>query len=699
MAQPSGVGSAWRGERHQSHIRDYHRDSHGFEFLRAPAIFFLVLLCIPGLQAGTAGDTLILVHDNLPPYEFMDSAGNPGGFIPDLAAAIARETGRPITVKFQAREPWHLYEGVTIEPIFTQDSPGGKSDLVVLMPVEYGLYMRGDQRHSGALAPGSILFVPQEGAMVRPDEGYLALLTPVRVSHTIDGLTRLGMGLGDAAILDIRQAEFVLARTGSGRIGLTEGPRQSGIYGLAFFGDDGSMAPAVREAIARIRASGEFESLFRKWFVTTESPDVPDWSTLFFSLFTPVALLLLAVFSWSWALRYQVEKKTRELQKELEDRRRAEEALTIARNHLDKIIDSIADPVFVKDRNSRWVILNEAFCRFLGHSREDLIGKTDYDFFPRSEAEVFRERDAWVFSTGKEDINEEPFTDASGQQHMILTKKTLYTDPAGNDYIVGVISDVTARKRFEEEIRRFNEELELRVSERTNELEHATREMESFTYSVSHDLRAPLRAIDGFSSILLMESGKKLTADEQRLITLVRQNILQMSLLIDGLLNLSRTGRVSLHRERVEPALIVAEVFGEMKEDLKGKDVTFLIGDLPACTADRSLIRQVFANLISNALKFSHTTEKPQIEVGARVRNEGTVYYVRDNGIGFDMKYYGKLFGVFQRLHNDPRIEGTGVGLAIVQRIIQKHGGKIWAESELGKGATFYFTLGDSEEL
>lgn len=489
------------------------------------------------------------------------------------------------------------------------------------------------------------------------------------------------------------------------------------------------------------------------------------------------------------------------------------DALSMARSHLYAIIDSIADPVFVKDRQHHWVVLNDAFCRMVGHSREKLIGRIDRDVFPEGEYRIFLERDDSVFTSRKEDINEESLTDATGKRHILLTKKAVFRSPDGKDYLVGVASDITeirsaeeearqlnrqiefilgatrtgldildgnfnvryvnpewqktygnftGRKCFEyfmgrdtpcpgcgiqeairtrrtivteevlvregdrpiqvttipfqaedgewlvaevnvdiseriqheQEIRRFNEELEERVRQRTSDLERTTREMESFSYSVSHDLRAPLRAIDGFSSILLHETQERLNSPDIRLLTLIRQNITQMSLLIEGLLNLSKAGKQDPKKEQIDMESLVRDVFDTLKEERKGRDITLEIGTLPPCIADAPMIRQVYSNLLSNALKFTRSRTKTVIEVGSFQRDDEIVYFVRDNGIGFDMKFYNKLFGVFQRLHTIPEIEGTGVGLAIVHRIIQRHGGRIWAESEQDKGATFYFTLG-----
>jgi PAS domain S-box-containing protein len=418
----------------------------------------------------------------------------------------------------------------------------------------------------------------------------------------------------------------------------------------------------------------------------------PDQVNLFFYLFTPVALLVLAALSWNWAMRIQVQRKTGELQAELDARRRTELELLKARNHLTNVIDSIPEPVFVKDRDHRWVILNDAVCRFIGHPREELIGKSDFDFFPGQEARVFHARDEVVFTTGNEDINEEFLTDASGRTHTVLTKKTLYTDSLGNPYIVGIISDITERKKFDNQMKRFSEELEQRVQDRTRQLETSNRELEAFTYTVSHDLRAPLRAIDGFSNILLTE--KAVPEPDRRTLEQIRKNTQQMARLMDDLLNFSRVGRQELHREWIDPATVVTGVIGELQEERRGRDVQISVHPLPPLSADRTMLHQVYFNLLANACKFTRAREHASIEVGAFPEEDRDVYYVRDNGIGFDMQYGDQLFGVFHRLHNSSAYEGTGVGLAIVQRIVQRHGGTIWADAAEGKGATFYFTFG-----
>ena len=238
------------------------------------------------------------------------------------------------------------------------------------------------------------------------------------------------------------------------------------------------------------------------------------------------------------------------------------------------------------------------------------------------------------------------------------------------------------------------EDLERRVVERTAQLKAANNELESFSYSVAHDLRAPLRAMDGFSRLVVEDFAPLLPDEAQRYLHLVRENAQQMGHLIDDLLTFARLSRQPVNRQPVHTADLVEQVVKDLQHDREGRAVHIAINDLPVCQADPALLRQVFANLLSNALKFTRTREEARIEVRSQTDDGEPVYVVKDNGVGFDMQYMGKLFGVFQRLHRAEEYEGTGVGLAIVQRIIHRHGGRIWAEAAVDKGATFYFTLG-----
>jgi len=253
-------------------------------------------------------------------------------------------------------------------------------------------------------------------------------------------------------------------------------------------------------------------------------------------------------------------------------------------------------------------------------------------------------------------------------------------------------TDIDAQKQAENEARELAALLEKRVEERTEQLVAANKELEAFSYSVSHDLRAPLRAVDGFSRILQEDYDEKLDDEGRRVLNVIRNSSQEMGRLIDDLLAFSRLGRSELSGANVDMSALVRSVLDEMRRE-SGTLPELDVQALPSSHGDSSLLRQVWINLISNAVKFSAKVEHPRIEIGGYPEGAARVYYVKDNGAGFDMKYYDKLFGVFQRLHRSDEYPGTGVGLAIVQRVVSKHGGKVWAQGAVKQGATFFFTL------
>jgi PAS domain S-box-containing protein len=261
-----------------------------------------------------------------------------------------------------------------------------------------------------------------------------------------------------------------------------------------------------------------------------------------------------------------------------------------------------------------------------------------------------------------------------------------------------VTRDITGQKRAEAEIRGMNAELEQRVARRTAELEAANKELEAFSYSVSHDLRAPLRAINGFAGIVLEDYAAHLPPEGRRFLERIRNGGQRMGELIDDLLAFSRLSRQPVNRQHVDTAKMVRDVLEELKAHREGREIEIHVADLPSCRADAGLLKQVWVNLLANAIKYTRGRQPARVTVGCARDNGAPTFFVRDNGVGFDMNYAHKLFGVFQRLHRADEFEGTGVGLAIVQRIVHRHGGQVRAEAVLDQGATFYFTIDEERQ-
>jgi light-regulated signal transduction histidine kinase (bacteriophytochrome) len=260
-------------------------------------------------------------------------------------------------------------------------------------------------------------------------------------------------------------------------------------------------------------------------------------------------------------------------------------------------------------------------------------------------------------------------------------------------YFIAVFDVITERKNKDAEIARMNEDLELRVKLRTMQLESANKELEAFSYSVSHDLRAPLRHINGYVDLLKERFQESIPDKAQHYLNTITTSTRQMGKLIDDLLNFSRSGRQELQQSAFKMDILLHEVLQQVKQDIKDRKIEWNISVLPYVYGDQDLLRMVWYNLLGNAVKFTREKEVAFIDIGVAEEEKEMIFSIRDNGAGFDMKYANKLFGVFQRLHSAEEFEGTGVGLANVQRIIAKHGGRTWAEAQLLKGATFYFSL------
>jgi len=422
---------------------------------------------------------------------------------------------------------------------------------------------------------------------------------------------------------------------------------------------------------------------------------------------------------------------------DITDRKRAEEALRDSEARFRAFLDNSPAAAFMKDKSGRYVVGNRAWARQFREPIEKLLGKTDEELWDAETAALFRKSDLATISAGENISRIERVRRADGTERWLSVLKFPVYRFGGEDLIGGIVIDVTEQKLADDKIQQLNQELEDRVRERTEELnrrvedverlnrgmvnlledlqsartasddnsskyEVANRqlkainhELEAFSYSISHDLRAPLRHIHGFVRLLQKETDEKLSETGRHRMEVIAESATRMGRLIDDLLSFSRSGRAELKQSIVDVNKLVRDVIAEFQTETEGRQITWNIAPLPEVLGDQNLLRQVFVNLISNAVKYTSRVPIAVIEIGEEPLPRPTMagFFIKDNGAGFDMKYVGKLFGVFQRLHRQNEFEGTGIGLANVRRIIHRHGGQIRVEAELDRGATFHFTL------
>jgi signal transduction histidine kinase/CHASE3 domain sensor protein len=367
-----------------------------------------------------------------------------------------------------------------------------------------------------------------------------------------------------------------------------------------------------------------------------------------------------------------------------------------AAEHLTSaIIEDMPVKVLIKDAGDlRLVRVNKALERLLKRSRATMLNKDDHDFFPPDFARAHIESERALIEAcrrgGTGEAREELPIETPIGQRILAVRKVVLRDPQGRPaQLLSVAVDVTEQRRAEQQLRGFSEQL----TDKTRALEASNRELESFSYSVSHDLRAPLRAVDGYAAILEEDYGAHFDDEGRRYLRAIRQGATRMGQLIQDLLSFSHLSRRSLAPVVSQTPSLVAEAWRHVQGSHPESRAQLVVGDLPPTWGDPHLLLQVWINLLDNAVKYSSRTTTPEVYVDGHADGAETVFRVRDNGAGFDMRYYDKLFKAFQRLHAEADYSGTGVGLAIVQRVVARHGGRVWGEGKIGEGATFCFAL------
>ena len=445
------------------------------------------------------------------------------------------------------------------------------------------------------------------------------------------------------------------------------------LFAVALAAWYGGPGPA---AVAVLLSSAFFDYFFTepRYTFYVHAGEVP-----YFVMFLAFALLI----AWFSALRRRVESNLRRTRDKLEIE-------VIERTQQASLLNLTHDSILVRDMNDRITYWNRGAQELYGWSMEETVGRVTHDLLRTVFPAPLDEINAQLLKTGRWD-GELIHTRADKTQIAVSSRWALRRDEQGSPAaVLETNNDITERKRRNEQIQGLNHEL----TKRSVELQAINKELEAFAYSVSHDLRAPLRHMAGYTELLQKSAAPGLDDKSRRYISVIQDSAKRMGMLIDDLLAFSRIGRAETRVTMVSVAQLVKEIQEEVWRDTEGRSLTWKIGALPDLYGDRSMLRVALVNVISNAIKFTCRSADAVIEIGClEPKPDGVVLFVRDNGVGFDMKYVNKLFGVFQRLHKAEEFEGTGIGLAMVQRIIHRHGGQVWAEGEPGRGATFYIQL------
>ena len=414
----------------------------------------------------------------------------------------------------------------------------------------------------------------------------------------------------------------------------------------------------------------------------------PDGKQAWFELSIQPAPEGAFILSFDITARKQAEEEIKKLNAELENKinERTNE-LQDSLKFIETMVETSLTGLTVYDQSGQCIMTNKSMTSIIGATKEEVMRQNFHTINSWKESGLYKTAIEAIQLNEPRQIDTH-FVTTFGKEVWLDCVLTPFISKNQTNLLL-IMNDISGRLKKEEKIRELNKELQ----DQAERLEAANKELEAFSYSVSHDLRAPLRAVDGFTGMLVDEYKDKFDDEGQRICSVIQENAKKMGQLIDDLLAFSRLSRADIKITRIDMKTLANSVYHELTDEEARDKIDFIVHDIPPIDGDPNMIRQVWVNLISNAIKFSSKKEKPMIEISNEYEDQKVTYTVKDNGAGFSMKYTNKLFGVFQRLHSSKEFEGTGVGLAIVQRVINKHGGKVWAESEIDKGAAFFFSL------
>ncbi|HLP15377.1 MAG TPA: transporter substrate-binding domain-containing protein [Bacteroidota bacterium] len=656
-------------------------------------ILFTMCCAFHALAQQSDRDTLLFLGNrNIAPVVYLD--GNiPTGVAVDIVRAMAAHMHDPVKiVAMDWREAQSLViqdEGDALIQINQTEERKKIYDFSeTLLESQFSIFVHTDRLGIVGISSLRGLRVGVEaGGLPRSVLEKNPDIQLVIIPNFLDGFTMLKEGTLDAVVVDYRVGSYVLGKHGIRDIKVSGEPIAFSYSSFAVKKGNAELLNAINTALRTIKADGTYQNILDKWKPTEGFFQTQEQITRQRYRIAIFILLLLFITTILWIVM---------MRRELSKRKIAEANAVKEQSTLRGIIESANALIFSVDRR---------YCYTSFNTRHAAVMKASYG------AEIERGRNMLEYIALADDRNvakstidqalagkqfvEEVYSgeDLQSRQYFQVSHSPI-RDESGSVIGVAVLAqDITGRKQAEQEIKQLNEDLERRVCDRTAQLVAANKELEAFSYSVSHDLRAPLRGIDGFSQVLLDEYQDKLDGDGKDYLRRVRKAAQRMAQLIDDLLNLSRVNRGDMTIQQVNLSTLARMIADSLHENHPERRVEIIIPDEIKVRGDARLLRLALEKLFENAWKFTSHHPTGRIEFGKELQHDRTVYFVRDDGAGFEMKYAKKLFGAFQRLHTDAEFSGTGIGLATVQRIMHRHGGDVWAEGEVENGATVYFTL------